>query len=264
MHKPSLLVIDALNLIRRIFAVEQKQHTSDDALIIACKARTFNATQRLLKVKPFNYACAVLDGRNSWRYDYYPEYKANRQPMPELLVQHLDSVCEGFTKAGVFVYLPHSDEADDIIATLVSKADLAGVHSVIVSTDKGFLTLLQEAIEVFDYFQSVYLNDEFVISKYHVSQSQLIDYLALVGDKTNNIPGAKGVGKLSAVELLKQFPNVEQALKSHELSTKIKTKIVDDIDNYILSRALLSLRTDISLGIKLKDIRISTSLVAES
>lgn len=264
MHKPSLLIIDALNLIRRIYAVEEKQHVSDDALIRSCKARVHNATKKMLKLMHFNYACAVLDGRDSWRYQFYPLYKANRQPMPERLKQNLDVICEGFNQAGVFVYTPYEDEADDIIATLTHKSSAAGLFNVIASTDKGFLTLLDESVAIFDYFQQRYLNDDYVVDKYMVNKSQFIEYLALIGDKTNNIPGVKGVGKQSTVELLNKYGSIDVALSSADPSIK-KTllKIEKDINNLVISRALLTLRTDIALGINLKDIRISNALVAE-
>lgn len=264
MLKPSLLVIDALNLIRRIYAVEEKQHLSDDALIRSCKARVYNATKKMLKLNSFSYACAVLDGRDSWRYRFYEPYKANRQPMPERLKQHLHIVCEGFTQAGVFVYTPSEDEADDIIATLTHKSSVVGLNNVIASTDKGFLPLLDETVAVFDYFQQRYLDDEYVASKYQVKKAQFIDYLALIGDKTNNIPGVKGVGKQTTLELLTKYPSIDLALCSADPSIeKTVLKIEKDINNLVISRALLTLRTDIPLGINLKDIRISATLVAE-
>ncbi|CCQ10882.1 DNA polymerase I [Pseudoalteromonas luteoviolacea B = ATCC 29581] len=258
MPNPELLIIDALNLIRRIYAVEEK-HTSDEkSLAIACRARVHNAVQRLLKLKSFQYGIAVFDGRNSWRHEFYPNYKASRAPMPTSLAHNLDKIASGFELAGIETYLPRDDEADDVIATLSDKAKTAKINVTIVSTDKGFLSLLHPHVAVFDYFSQQWLGDKHVREKFSLAPYQLIDYFSLVGDKTNDIPGVKGIGKQTAQSLLTEFDNVEHAINAESLELKIKNKLNAGLDDYILSHALLTLRTDIHLGISLRDLRIKT------
>ncbi|MFC3033792.1 flap endonuclease Xni [Pseudoalteromonas fenneropenaei] len=258
-HSPTfnVLIIDALNLIRRIYAVEEKQHSQADALIVACRARISNAVKRLMKLHAFSHAVAVFDGRASWRYEYYPLYKATRAPMPELLQHRLHEVAEGFTQAGVFCYHPEQDEADDIIATFASKIVAAKGHAVIVSTDKGFLPLISADCQIYDYFQQKWLDVDFVVGKFQVELAQLHDYWALVGDKSNDIPGVKGIGKQTAIQLLKDYPDVQSALNSATLAPNTLQKLLADLDSFVLSKVLVSLRQDISLGLKLREIRIN-------
>lgn len=264
MHKPNILIIDALNLIRRIYAVEEKHTRDPKALIIACKARVHNACARLLKLKRFQYAVAIFDGRNSWRYQYYPKYKFSRAPMPEILKANLQHVASGFELAGIAVYYPENDEADDVIATLSNKVTQVNLDSTIVSTDKGFLPLLTQTVSIYDYFQQCFIEEAQVEKKFSLNTQQLIDFFALVGDKTNDIPGVKGIGKQTALTLLAQHGSVDNAVTAETLESKVAQKLQSGIDDFILSKALLTLRTDIDLGISLRDLRISTSLVAES
>ncbi|ESP94403.1 MULTISPECIES: flap endonuclease Xni [Pseudoalteromonas] len=252
-----LLLIDALNLIRRIYAVDCEQSgLTDEQIIQSCYQRVKNATRKLLKTSQASHAIAVFDGDKSWRYHLYTEYKATRKPMPQQLKDNLEIVARGFTEQNVKAYFPVQDEADDILATLAYKASNHGVASTIVSTDKGFLPLIGEHIQVYDYFKQQGISSEDVRSKFSLDKNQLHDFWGLMGDKTNDIPGVKGVGKKTAVDVLSQFTSVENALNSPSLHGTIRKKIETDIDNFILSKALVALRTDIEVGFTLKELRL--------
>ncbi|MBQ4835112.1 MULTISPECIES: flap endonuclease Xni [Pseudoalteromonas] len=252
-----LLLIDALNLIRRIYAVDCEQSgLTDEQIIQSCYQRVKNATRKLLKTSQASHAIAVFDGDKSWRYHLYAQYKATRKPMPQQLKDNLEIVARGFTEQNVKAYFPVQDEADDILATLAYKASNHGVASTIVSTDKGFLPLIGEHINVYDYFKQQVISSDDVKSKFSLDKNQLHDFWGLMGDKTNDIPGVKGVGKKTAVDVLSQFSSVENALNSPSLHGTIRKKIETDIDNFILSKALVALRTDIEVGFTLKELRL--------
>ncbi|MCF6434391.1 flap endonuclease Xni [Pseudoalteromonas sp. MMG022] len=253
-----LVLIDALNLIRRIYAVdEQQSHRSEKQTILSCKSRVSHATRKLLSLTQATHAIAVFDGQKSWRYHYYPNYKHSRKPMPSLLFDNLVTISEAFCDLGVTVYKPQQDEADDVIATLACKAKAAEVQSVIVSTDKGFMPLLDEKIEIYDYFKRQSLCDQDIIDRFGVSKHQLVDFWALCGDKTNDIPGIAGIGQKSAAQLVKQYPDISTALEDPDCKTALKNKLTHGMGDYVTSKHLVTLRTDIHLGFNMKQLRLT-------
>jgi protein Xni len=256
--KPHLLLIDALNLIRRIYAVDaNQQHHSDEHMLKASCARVTHACKKLLQTTKATHAIAVFDGDKSWRYHYYKDYKHSRSPMPTVLQHALPQFKEAIEATGIVVFEPINDEADDIIATLADKAANNQVNSTIVSTDKGFLPHLGEYIAVYDYFKKHYLDAQSIQQRFQVEQHQLIDFWALAGDKTNDIPGVKGIGNKSALQLLSSYSSIEQALEDEALSQTLRNKLTANMQLYVISKQLVSLRTDINLGFSLKQLRLN-------
>ncbi|CAM4185738.1 flap endonuclease Xni [Pseudoalteromonas byunsanensis] len=252
-----LVLIDALNLIRRIYAVdEQQSHRSEKQTMLSCKSRVSHATRKLLNLTQATHAIAVFDGQKSWRYHYYPKYKHSRKPMPQMLSDNLDIIAEAFCDHGVTVYKPEQDEADDVIATLASKARDAGVNSIIVSTDKGFMPLLCGKIEIYDYFKRHLLCEQDIVERFSVNKHQLIDLWALSGDKTNDIPGVAGIGQKSAIQLINQYPEVSDALEDPDCKKALKSKLMAGMEDYVISKHLATLRTDIHLGFNMKQLRL--------
>lgn len=253
----NLLLIDALNLIRRIYAVnEPKGNKEQEAHIKASCLRVEQATRSLLRKTGATHAVAVFDGDKSWRYHFYPKYKISRQPMPEFLNQNLDKFSEAFANVGVKSFNPEHDEADDVIATLACKAAAANVNCTIVSTDKGFLPLINDAISVYDYFKKSIISIEDIKSRFSVTQSKLEMFWALSGDKTNDIPGVTGVGVKTAQELLAKHDDFESMLKDEAVKPAAKAKLESGASDYVTSLALVTLRRDIEIGFSLKDIRV--------
>ncbi len=256
--KPHLLLIDALNLIRRIYAVDANQkHHSDEQMLKASCARVAHACKKLLASSNATHTIAVFDGDRSWRYHYYPEYKHSRAPMPATLRDALVLFKQAIEETGIVVFEPINDEADDIIATLANKAANNAISNTIVSTDKGFLPMLGEHISVYDYFKKQYLDSNSISERFGVPQSRLIDFWALAGDKTNDIPGIKGIGTKSAQQLVNNYPSFAQALADETLSAGIRNKLKDNMQMYVISKQLVSLRTDIQLGFSLKQLRLN-------
>ncbi|PCK30487.1 flap endonuclease Xni [Pseudoalteromonas piscicida] len=253
----NLLLIDALNLIRRIYAVnEPKEIKQHEAHIKACCQRVEQAARSLLRKTAATHAVAVFDGDKSWRYHFYPNYKMNRQPMPERLSHSLELFSQAFASAGVKSFNPAHDEADDIIATLASKAANANVNTTIVSTDKGFLPLISDTITVYDYFKKSVISTEDIKSRFSVTQNKLELFWALSGDKTNDIPGVAGIGVKTAQELLSKHDSFDEMLEDQTLKPSVNAKLKAGAENYITSLALVTLRKDIEIGFSLKDIRV--------
>jgi len=261
-----LVLIDALNLIRRIYAVQERPFLLNNELAENTQKQVlFNTQQacsqalsKILDLQCPSHALAVFDSQQPcWRYQLYPDYKKGRKKMPEHLASKLPDVQDEFMSLGVDSLVSEQDEADDLIATLAIKVALRGQKVTIISTDKCFLSLLNNNIQVYDYFNRRYLDDGYVQEKFNVRPEQLMDLWTLTGDSTNKIPGVAGIGQVTASSLLNQYGSLAALLSASDLKTSISSKLKQDETQIELSRQLLKLKQDIPLGFNLKDIRLA-------
>jgi protein Xni len=267
-----LVLIDALNLIRRIYAVQErpfiqnKMQLNDELANKTQKQVLFNtqnactnALEKILKNQHASHALAVFDSQQPcWRYKLYADYKKGRKKMSSHLADDLPTIQDAFLQLGVDSLVSEEDEADDLIATLATKMALHGQHVTIVSTDKGFLSLLSPTVHIYDYFNRRYLDEQHVKDKFDVKPTQLIDLWTLTGDSTNKIPGVAGIGQITAASLLNQYGSLSAILQSNEMKPTIKEKLNNSTEQITLSRKLLTLKQNIPLGFNLKDIRVDT------
>lgn len=260
-----LVLIDALNLIRRIYAVQERPFLLNNELAENTKQQvlfnTEKACEQALKniveqLQP-THALAVFDSQAPcWRYDIYPDYKKGRKKMPVHLADKLADIQDRFMKHFVDSLVSETDEADDLIATLAIKVALRGQNVTVVSTDKCFLSLLSPNIKVYDYFNRRYLDEEYVLNKFSVKPNKLMDLWTLTGDNTNKIPGVAGIGQVTASELLNKYGSVKGLVNATDLKKNISEKLAQHSEQISLSRKLLTLKIDIPLGFNLKDIRL--------
>ncbi|RHW75444.1 flap endonuclease Xni [Colwellia sp. RSH04] len=273
MPNSHLLLIDALNLIRRIYAVQERpfihaknQDTGElststqQQVIINSQAACNTALEKLLYQQQASHALAVFDSQAPcWRYQLFEGYKKGRKKMPDALANSLTNIQDGFMDLGVDSLTSEVDEADDLIATLATKMAIHGKDVTIISTDKGFLSLLSPSVKVYDYFNRRYLDQEYVNSKFNVKSSQLIDLWTLTGDSTNKIPGVPGIGSITAAKLLNQYGSIKALETAQDLNPAISEKLSDNQEQMKLAKTLLTLKNDIPLGFNLKDIRLPHS-----
>lgn len=268
-----LVLIDALNLIRRIYAVQERpfvhsKHQREGELAEKTQQQVLFNTQNacskaldnILKHLQASHALAVFDSEQPcWRYKLYADYKKGRKKMSAHLAAELPNIQDAFLQLGVDSLIPAEDEADDLIATLATKMALHGQHVTIISTDKGFLSLLSPHIHVYDYFNRRYLDEKYVKDKFDVKPAQLIDLWTLTGDTTNKIPGVAGIGQITAANLLNEYGSLSAVLKSDHIKPAIQEKLNGSEEQLKLSRKLLNLKQNIPLGFNLKDIRLEQS-----
>jgi DNA polymerase-1 len=163
-------------------------------------------------IEPTHLIVVWDGGLNAERMALLPEYKAQRAEMPDDLRPQLDGLVCYLKAAGIASYCGEGVEADDYIACLARRAADAGMNVVIASADKDFMQLVSARIGLLnpgDKSEAVW-TDEQVLAKAGVGPSQIVDWLALMGDSVDNIPGVPGVGPKTAVDLLKQFGSVEK------------------------------------------------------
>ncbi len=157
-----LLIVDALNLIRRIHAVQGSP----------CVDTCLHALEQLIVHSQPTHAVAVFDDEDrahGWRHQRLPEYKAGRAPMPETLVAEMPTLRAAFEQRGIRCWASPGSEADDLAATLAVKVAQAGHQATIVSTDKGYCQLLSPTIRIRDYFQKRWLDAPFIASEFGVT-----------------------------------------------------------------------------------------------
>lgn len=247
-----LLIIDGLNLVRRLHAAQPNENDTQ-----GLDLRVLSACNKLIKFHQPTHVAMVWDGDEiSWRKKLYPDYKKGRKPMPEALSKALPTIQEQL-KVNHIHSIQADSEADDVIATLATKvADAAG-QAVIVSTDKGFTQLLDPNISRWDHFNQCAIDIDTQENKFGVHRHQFIDYLALAGDSGNKIPGIAGIGPKSASQLLKTFDSLKSLYQSLDtLGDKQAKKLADGRDMARLSYKLVQLQTQIPLNIHLSQFRV--------
>lgn len=263
-----ILLIDALNLIRRLYAVQERPYlpltdTVSESTRVQIISNTIQmllqALNRLKQELEPTHALLVFDGRESqWRKQQYPQYKATRKPMPELLADALPQLQQQAEQQGFHCWQQAEYEADDVIATIASKMLQHQQQVTIISTDKGFLPLLAQQINIYDPFSRQHLTTDYVQQKFGVQAKQLVSYWSLVGDNTNNIPGVPGIGPKTAQELIALGEgSLKTALNHPDCNRKLRDKILlhkNDIKTYM---QILGLQTQLELGINLRSTRLT-------
>lgn len=219
-----------------------------------------NMVNRLLKEKKPSYLAIAFDAPGPvFRHELYPEYKANRPPMPKDLREQIPYIKEFVLAANILLLEESGIEADDIIATAVSRFREQGLGVVIVSGDKDLLQLVDDQVVMYDPMREKQMGKDEVRDKYGVPVSGLLDYFALVGDSADNVPGVAGVGPKTAQKLLDQFGSLEalyQGLLSLKKS-KMRDKIANNKDLAFLSRRLIALKNDCEIPVDKKAYQIA-------
>lgn len=220
-----------------------------------------NMLNKILKDKqpPFLAVCFDVS-KDTFRKKKFAEYKLKRPPMPEGLSSQMPFIKDVISAYGLAMYELEGYEADDIIATLVSKARAEGLTVTIVSSDKDILQLIDEDTVVFSPYkdEGLIYDAKKVQERFGVGPSQITDIIALMGDDVDNIPGVPGIGEKTAVELIKDFGSLDNLLGNIDKIENNKTKeaIQDNIKQIKLSRELAVLDENLELDFSLDKLKI--------
>ena len=251
----NFLLIDALNVIRRVYAAQPGEDSAERAEY--AQNSTLQSLQRAVRECKPTHACCVFDSQEpGWRHDLYAGYKTGRTPMPEVLQQKLSGFKDAFSDFGIPSIEIPTLEADDIIATLASKVASRNGHVIILSTDKIFFQLISEHITVRDHFNKQEIDYSYVMDKFGIRPEQFADLLALSGDSTNNISGVPSVGKKTAARLLSQFDTLDNVLSAaYIIPGKSGDMIRSHSEDARTAQTLVRLRIDLELGLNLRSFR---------
>lgn len=221
----------------------------------------YGFVRMLLKlISTFNtpYIAVVFDRpEKTVRHEIYKEYKATRKETPNDLQVQIPKIKEIIKLLGIKILEIPGYEADDIIATLSKKAENRSFEVIIVTPDKDMNQLIDQHIKIFNPMKEEIVDTQKVIEKYGVSPQQFIDYLVLVGDSIDNIPGIKGVGPKTAASLLQEFGSIDRILENKD---KLKGKLKESFaavskEDIQLVRSLVKLHQDIDIPVEIESLK---------
>ncbi len=255
---PPIVLVDGSSYLYRAYHALPPLSNSKGAATGAVKG-VISMLRRLLKDYPGSPVAVVFDAKGkTFRDDIYPEYKANRPPMPDDLREQVQPIHDIVHAMGLPLICEGGVEADDVIGTLAREASAAG-RSVIVSTgDKDMAQLVDDQVTLVNTMTEVTLDPEAVKEKFGVPPELIIDLLALMGDKIDNIPGVPGVGEKTALGLLQGLGGLDDiygsldqvATLSFRGAKTMAAKLEKERDNAYLSYRLATIATDLKLPMK--------------
>lgn len=264
----TLYLVDISSFIFRAFYAIREMTAPNGTPVNAVYGVATMLGRLLDEVNP-EYVAIVYDSKEpSFRKKMYPEYKANRSAAPEMLVPQFDLIETLIKKMGLPSFREEGVEADDLMATL-NRAWLKkdpDHRVVIVTGDKDMMALVNSKTQLWDTMKDVYYTEHEVIEKFGVKPSQIRDYLAIVGDSSDNIPGITGLGPKGAETLLKEFGDLDtiiEAAKAGKIKGKKGELIVTGEADAKLSRELATLKEDLVLHVTPENARYHFKVTPE-
>lgn len=254
------LLIDGLNLVRRVYAAVPGDESSPEHFEGALESSINSIRRALDELAPTHAVCVFDAGGKNWRHEMFPDYKRNRPPMPEPLRLNLRRVEEAIENLGVRCVSVPNVEADDVIATIAVNIAAHDGQVVILSTDKSMCQLAGDRIRIRDHFAGRDLDSAYIKEKFGVTPSQLTCLLGLMGDKSLNIPGVKSIGARTAAKLINEHGTLEEMLaNAKEIPGRPGKALSAEAAQARLSVALVRLKTDVKVGINLNELRLSST-----
>jgi DNA polymerase-1 len=269
-ESPRLFLVDGYALIyRAFFALISRPLTTSKGENTSASWGIANFLQRLLTKHQPDYLGWVHDSGLSFRHERYPAYKATREKLTEELQSDfdrgMDRICEMLDAYRIPIMTLPGYEADDVIGTLVARSVEAGVNVVVVSGDKDFQQLVRPGVwllnpgrggpaNVEEHWVGVENGEE----RLGVPPEFVTDYLALVGDSSDNIPGVRGIGEKTAADLVKQYGHLESILAHTTEITKKRPReaLLEHSENARLSKELVTIRADLAVPFDLDNLRL--------
>ena len=263
MGKPkSLLLVDGSSYLYRAYHALPPLTTSQGEPTGAVHG-VLSMLHKLIRDEQPELIAVVMDAPGkTFRDELYAEYKANRPPMPDDLRQQVEPLVEAIEALGLPLIRISGVEADDVIGTLATEAAKGKLNTVISTGDKDMAQLVSDRITLLDTMprgtnrEPRAMNAEGVFEKFHVRADQMVDYLALVGDSSDNIPGVPKVGAKTAVALLAEFDSVADILNNLTAVAKLPIRGAKGLAERIdanrdvlqLSRKLATIKCDVAIG----------------
>ncbi|MBC7503966.1 hypothetical protein H7169_03265 [Candidatus Gracilibacteria bacterium] len=247
--KKTLFVIDAYNLIYRMFYAIPEM-TTRSGLCVNAVFGVAKFLKGLAAENPDASLIVTTDVGASFRSEIYTQYKGTRERMPDNLRSQIDGVFALFAAAGIETLSREGYEADDIIGSIAHQHENNEYQIVIVSSDKDLCQFVRDGhVHIFDAMKQKFLKEKDVIEKFGVPYQQVCDYLAIVGDASDNIPGIAGFGPKKAVDLLSKYGTL-QGIYDHldELTPKMQEVLISQKENAFLSQQLASIVTDLDVS----------------
>jgi DNA polymerase I len=256
-RRPILMLIDGPSLVYRGYFALPPLTTSDGTLVNAAFGFLQIVLRGMADLKP-DYAMIAFDlGKPEFRFVAYPDYKAGRPSMPDDLRSQFPIVREIVTRMGMPILEVEGYEADDVIGTLVKQATAVGVDTVMVSGDLDGLQLVDDHVRLLTtrmgVSSTVVYDPAKVMERYGLQPEQMLDYKALKGDTSDNLPGVPGVGEKTAITLLQEFGSLDSLYKRlDEVKGKLRDRLAEHRQDAFTSREVGRIVTDLPIQLDLE------------
>ena len=269
---PRLFLVDGYALIyRAFFALISRPLTTSKGENTSASWGIANFLQRLITKHQPDYLGWVHDSGLSFRHERYPAYKATREKLTEELQSDfdrgMDRICEMLDAYRIPIMTLPGYEADDVIGTLVARSVEQGVNVVVVSGDKDFQQLVRPGVWLLNpgrggpaNVEEHWVGVDNAEERLGVPPQFVTDYLALVGDSSDNVPGVRGIGDKTASELVRQYGHLESILAHAADITKKRPReaLLEHAENARLSKELVTIRDDLPIGLDLEALKVKT------
>lgn len=250
----TLLLVDGSSYLYRAFHAMPDLRNSQNEPTGAIQG-VLNMLRRLHKDYPADYSACVFDAKGkTFRDDIYPEYKANRQAMPDDLRVQIEPLFETIRAMGWPLIIEDGVEADDVIGALAKQAESQGIRTIISTGDKDISQLVNEKITVVNTMRDAFRKTDDVLdiagvtAKFGIPPNLMIDYLVLVGDTSDNVPGVEKVGPKTAVKWLQEYGSLENIVAN---SDNIKGVVGENLRKALpwlpTARELITIRCDVGI-----------------
>ena len=267
---PRLFLVDGYALIyRAFFALISRPLTTSRGENTSAAWGIANFLQRLLATHRPEYLGWVHDSGLSFRHERYPAYKATRQKLTDELQDDFDRgmerVCQLLEAYRIPILSLEGYEADDVIGTLAAQGVREGLNVVIVSGDKDFQQLVRPGVWLLNpgrggpaSVEEQWVSVENAVERLGVAPEHVTDYLALVGDSSDNVPGVPGIGDKTARDLVREYGTIEQILRNAPSLTKKRPReaLLQYPDRALLSKELVTIREDLDVTLELEPLRV--------
>jgi len=255
--KNPIVLIDGSSYLYRAFHALPPLTNSQGEPTQAIKGMA-NMLLRALREWGSGPIAVVMDAKGpTFRDEIYAQYKSHRPPMPEELRAQVEPSLALIEALGFPLLQIPGVEADDVIGTLATMAVAAGRDVLISSGDKDLSQLVNEHVHLVNTMTNTRLDAEGVFQKFGVRPDQFVDYLGLVGDTSDNIPGVPKVGEKTAAKWLSLYQTVEELVqKQHEITGKVGESLRAHLDDLYLSRTLARIKTDLSLPVAIHELNL--------
>ncbi|KGP62915.1 DNA polymerase I [Legionella norrlandica] len=253
--KPPLILIDGSSYFFRAFHALPPLTNSKGQPTGAIYG-VANMIKKIIKdYKPEEIAVVFDSKGKTFRDEWYPEYKAHRPPMPQELHSQFQPLVQLLQAMGLPLLIVDGVEADDVIGTLAKQATDQGIPVVISTSDKDMAQLVNEHVSLINTMSNYSMNIEGVKEKFGVAPKQIIDYLTLIGDTVDNIPGVTKCGPKTAVKWLTEYKTLDNLiLHADKISGKIGEYLRESIPHLPLSKKLVTIKTDLDLPLNLNQL----------
>ena len=255
--KDPIILVDGSSYLYRAYHALPPLTNSNNQPTGAIKG-VISMIKRILIDHPDSPLAVVFDAKGkTFRHDMYSEYKANRPPMPEDLVLQIEPIHRIISLMGIKLIMISGVEADDVIGTLAEQARQKKLDTVISTGDKDMTQLVCENVSVVNTMSGELLDEAGVKKKFGVDPDHITDYLALIGDKSDNVPGVDKVGPKTAVKWLEAYTDIKGVIKNAEsIGGKVGENLRSSLDTLELAYELVTIKTDVELEIGIEDLKV--------